>query len=138
MTKELSFSTKTSNLYIIVGSVSLGCALIIAALGVPNYFLLGSSPLFIFIGLWYKNNKMITIEEDHFVMKAAPAAPKRMILFTEIKSLDGDLIKRASIMINENGAEKKINIPINFLTPEDRELLIKELQNKIPNKIHNS
>ncbi|HEX7415438.1 MAG TPA: hypothetical protein VF411_15455 [Bacteroidia bacterium] len=135
MEKEFMFSKRIVNLSLIVGGCALASGVLLVFLGAYNAaFFIAFGALFLYIGNWQKNNKPIILMDDHFIMKAAPIAPKKMILYKDMKSLGGDLVKKAFIIYDEAGKEKKLFLPLPSLVEDDRQVLIKELQERIAKK----
>ena len=135
MEKEFMFSKRIVNLSLIVGGCMLAVGVLLLIIGARyNFTMIGCGAVFLYIGTWQKNNKPIIRMDDHFIMKAAPIAPKKMILYKDMKSLGGDLVKKAFIIYDEAGKEKKLFLPLPSLVEDDRQMLIKELQERIAKK----
>ncbi|HXC06932.1 MAG TPA: hypothetical protein VNZ86_19370 [Bacteroidia bacterium] len=131
MNKSFPFSQKAINQSLIFGGVLLACGIAIVFLGRLNVTAMTFGLLLILMGLWQKKNSPVILLDDHLILKQAPIAPKRMILYSDIQSLGGDLTRRAFLMVNDAGKEKKIVLPFQALSVEDRLELVNVLQSKL-------
>ncbi|MFI5148231.1 MAG: hypothetical protein ACHQRM_00745 [Bacteroidia bacterium] len=131
MNKEFSFSSKAVNQSLIFGIILLGCGVAIIFLGRINVMAIVFGFLLILMSFWQKKNKPVILLDDHLILKAAPIAPKKMVLYSDIKSIGGDLVRKGFLMVNDSGTEKKVVLPFMALTAEDRAALVSELQLKI-------
>lgn len=77
-----------------------------------------------------RNHSIVKLFDDHIEIKLLPTSPKHMILYSEIELLE-KRSKNIFLAVNQTGKKKKVSIPMMFLTDDDTEELIKELERKI-------
>lgn len=93
--------------------------------------IVASGVLFLIVYAWGKGTAIVKLEDDHMEMKAAIAAPRKMVLYTEMKSIDRVSDKKAFLIFNQDGKENKLRLPLNVLTDEDRKVLLGGLTRKM-------
>jgi|LGVF01.1.fsa_nt_gb hypothetical protein len=77
-----------------------------------------------------RNHSIVKLFDDHIEIKLLPTSSKHMILYSEIELLE-KRSKNIFLAVNQAGKKKKVSIPMMFLTDDDTEELIKELERKI-------
>ncbi len=112
--------------------------IIFLALGVVGVMIFAGFGVFIILGVmsivmgvWNKGRSLVTLHPDHMEMKIAPAAPRQLVLYSDMKRLDKKNDKKAFLIADRDGKEKKLRLPLSALTPEDGSSLIKELETRM-------
>lgn len=77
-----------------------------------------------------RNHSIVKLFDDHIEIKLLPTSSKHMVLYSEIELLE-KRSKNIFLAVNQTGKKKKVSIPMMFLTDDDTEELIKELERKI-------
>lgn len=132
MSKEFIFSKRVTNTTLIIGVCAIVLGVVCLFIGAYNavFFIVGGV-IFVYSSYWQKNNKPVILMDDHLIMKAGPIAPKKIIFYKDMKSIGGDLVKKAFLIYDDAGTEKKLFLPLPQLEEDDRQLLINELQVRI-------
>jgi len=117
------------------GLIILG--LLMTALGIYDFITIGSTnvPLvagifFIIISVMGRDYPILKLFDDHIEIRPGPMARKKLILYSEIESLE-EKPKKSFLSVNQNGKKKKITLPMTYLTKDDQEELIKELRSRM-------
>ena len=111
----------------------LGIALI--ALGVVGCFIApavgcqaGIGILLLVTASWAKNNPLISLQKDHFDLKPAIAAARRLVRYRQIESIEEQGSNKAFVYLKDG---KRIALPLAALSEERREDLLTELRRRV-------
>lgn len=96
----------------------IGFSALAAILGFINYYA-------------FKNNPVVTIDNDHIEIRKGAYGAKDLILFHEILSINKDNIKKPYLLINQNLKEEKIFLPKDSLEETEYEEMINFIERKI-------
>lgn len=118
-------------------TLQLVSGIVVLVLGGVMLVLFGSMGFFILIGIlmiviyaWGKGRPIVKLEDDHMEIKTGIAAPKKMILYSEIKSIERVSVKKVFLQVQGEGGNKKVRLPVNVLTDEAQKILLRELRQK--------
>ncbi|MFO8059010.1 MAG: hypothetical protein R6V10_17125 [bacterium] len=107
-------------------------------LGVAGVMIFAGFGFFVFagiigivLGVWNRGRSLITLHPDHLEMKVAPAAPRQLVLYSDMKKVDQKSDKKAFLLAEQDGKEKKLRLPLPALTPEEGSSLINELETRM-------
>ena len=121
---------KTSSTWIVMYVIS-GVVFVIMGLAMPRYLFVGVGAVFCIVGGYLKMVPILWLRDDHLAMKIAPAAPKKLVLYKEIDSIDEVSPKKLIVRATVDGSTKKIKVPLNMLPPSDRADFLAELKKRV-------
>lgn len=112
--------------------IALGSVLLVAGFLFVTYdgslsWFIPVGAIWLFLGVWQKK-PLIVLHDDYFEMKAAPAAPKHFIRYSDIESVKRISGKKAILTTKEH---KIIRLPFRILSFYDQEDFISSLQKKV-------
>lgn len=109
--------------------------LVIAVLGAVMVFTMpaggiqiGGGILLMLTARWAQANPLARVHSDHLEVKLAIAAPKHLVLFSDVVTLKEDLPKKVTLVTREG---KEIALPLRSLTLPDADALVNTLRAKI-------
>jgi len=128
--KEFLIKKSLLTAALIIGLLPITIAIIdlvtIGSTTVPT----GGGILLVLAYVFCRNHSIVKLFDDHIEIKLLPTSSKHMILYSEIELLE-KCSKNIFLAVNQTGKKKKVSIPMMFLTDDDTEELIKELERKI-------
>lgn len=112
--------------------IALGSILLVAGFLFVTYdgslsWFIPVGAIWLSLGIWQKK-PLIVLHDDYFEMKAAPAAPKHFICYSDIVSVKRESEKKAILTTKEH---KTIRLPFRILSFCDQEDLLSRLQEKV-------
>lgn len=109
-----------------VAMIVIGCVgFLVSAVGLMSMLGLG---VFNLIAMnWLESNPLIKLNNDHMEMKAAIAAPRKLVLYTDIARL---VEKSAKHVVLETKQGDKIRLPVHALEDTVRNELVTELRKR--------
>jgi hypothetical protein len=125
MNHEFRPKQSTTNFTIGMGVVLLVVGfLAMSANGNPSS--VGMGIMVIAMGMWNRSRVIIALRDDHMEMKPAPISSTKMILYSEMTSLD-EQGKKASLETSQG----TIKLPLHLMEDADVYTLLGELQKRI-------
>jgi hypothetical protein len=89
---------------------------------------IGGGVLLMVTSHWAKTNPLFRLHSDHLEMKVAIAAPRHLVLFSDITQLTRVSTKKATLATRQG---KTITLPLAALEPEDAAILLDGLEAQI-------
>lgn len=130
--KTYSMKESTVKLYMVLGGILLACSIaLIFLIGRVNTPVIASSTVMLLLGYWYKDRALITFGDTQFEMKVALAGPRHIIYYSDFVRLDVISSKKAFLYYRKEGKEKKLALPMTFLSAFDQNDLIYTIQAKL-------
>lgn len=139
--RKFFLTGSTIKFYLISGLIFAGVGVLSFVFndkGTGNNFLIIVGIVFIAIAVWSKGRVVVTLAEDHMDIKTAPAAPRKMILYSEMNSIEKAPPKKKAFIpyslilhYTQDGKTKKIRVPIVTDENGDENTFVNELESKI-------
>lgn len=139
MTKTYSMKSNSVKLYIVLGGILLASSIaLIFLIGRVNAPVIASSSVLLLLGFWYKDRALITFSDSQFEMKVAFVGPRHLIRYSDFIRLDVISNKKASLYYRKDGKERRLALPMTFLSEFDQDDLIYTIQAKLEKEPANS
>lgn len=106
--------------------IVLGCVGFLVS-AVPLMSLLGLGVFNLIAMNWLESNPMIKLNTDHLELKAAIAAPRKLVLYRDIAQL---VEKSAKHVVLETKHGDKVRLPVHALEDGVRDELVRELRKR--------